>query len=137
MGTSTAPPYANLVLAALEQQVLEEFYNIILLFQRFIDDILLILYCTEDELHRVLARFNSLAPKIKIDFQVSNTHVQFLDVNISIASRKLEYSTYHKEINLFQYISPSSFHPKHIYKAFIHTELTRYLRTNNTKASFQ
>ena len=142
MGTSVAPPYANLYLARLEGRVIAESPIKPLFYRRFIDDGFFIWTGSRAELDAFLHLLNSQHPSIRITHEVSDSTVHFLDLNISkdlsVPSElvPLVVSTYEKPMNKYLYIPFSSFHPPSVFKGFIKSRLISFVVTNSRFEDF-
>jgi hypothetical protein len=161
MGDNLAPALAIIYILNLEEKHVESYLNLqttdathTLLFNRFIDDILLIMAIPNDSSNapeiaqnKFLSAYNSMAPNIKIVSQSSLVEhtVTYLDIEIMINNERnqIETRTYFKETNRFIYLDINSFHPVGAFKGFLITELKRYLPHssqerfyNETKALF-
>jgi len=64
------------------------------------------------------------------EFEEQCSSLAFLDLTISIESNRISTRTYQKALNLYQYISPTSEHPKSMMKGIIHSLLQNYHRKN-------
>ena len=140
MGTSAAPDYANVFMYILEAPLLEKYKDFILLFVRYIDDILLIVkhYAPLSE---IIGAFNSLHPKIKLNFVMDHDRIEFLDLVIFKGPRFyrkgiLDIEVHQKITNGYLYIPFTSFHPVSVKKAFIRGELIRYVRNCSSMEQF-
>ncbi|MEO1301491.1 MAG: hypothetical protein AAFU83_04635 [Bacteroidota bacterium] len=97
MGTSCAPPYAQLFLALLiERHLLVGDNPNLLLFKRFIDDIFIVYRGTRSELDAFLAQYNTYHPRIQVKWEVSTTSVPFLDIVIFKSGGRLQTRTHQK-----------------------------------------
>ena len=138
MGTPFAVTFACIYMSMLEIETLRlcrstdtsSFIPPILLC-RFIDDIFSVF---QDPISAALFfnTFNTLRPSIKLTFDITSPSHSFLDLTIFKGPRfhtsnLLDTKLYQKQINKYQYISPNSFHPRHVFSNFIHAELRRYL----------
>jgi hypothetical protein len=109
------------------------------IFRRFyIDDIFILLYGSERSVQKHLRKYNLVNPKISINWNVSKTSVDFLDLHISLnpAQTKMSTQTHQKELNKYLYLPPSSFHPRHTKLGFIKGELIRYARLSSEPTTF-
>ena len=133
MGTKTAPPYACLVVAYLEEtklfpKVLPKFFTktecqwIEKHFKRYMDDGFVPLL-NSIKIDVFLQCLNSLHPSIRFTEEkghfttVNNTKVQtlnFLDVNIILNEHnEIETDIYYKSTNSHDYLNYNSSHPQH------------------------
>ena len=89
MGTKMGPNYANLFVGHVEEQLFNQFDGPKpQLFGRYIDDCLGATSCTKEELERFLGFVNSFHPALKFTWEISETSVTFLDINISVHARQ-------------------------------------------------
>jgi hypothetical protein len=134
MGTRSAPSIANIFMAFIEDQILQQAPGVNFIYKkfwkRFIDDIFLIWTGTEQELITFLEFINTLHPTIKFtstyDFQ-SRT-VPFLDTSIKIERGTITSDLYRKPTHSAQYLLPSSTHPPHCTKNIPYSLAYRLLR---------
>lgn len=131
MGTPVAVAYANIVLFCMEQDIWAERreYHY---FRRFIDDVFAIFY-NKQEAQWFIDKFNELGLD-SIYFDENSVTIGdegiFLDLHLSLI-REGEFITiktdiFQKLINIYQYITPSSDHGKHIFTNLVLNELKRY-----------
>jgi hypothetical protein len=142
MGTPSAPNYANLFMADLEETFIQTWTNLgLLLYQRFLDDIFGIFACSFDDVNKFIENFNNLHPSIKVSGIISSSNIDFLDLHIFKGSRfksdsKLDINLFTKPMNQFLYLPFTSFHPGANKKGFIIGELTRYIRNCSSYEDF-
>jgi hypothetical protein len=140
MGTSSAPAFACLFMAQLEQTWIDEYSEKLLMYKRFIDDGFGVFLGTESETKTALEKFNNLHPNIKIDFNFSIKSVVFLDLNIYINPNfpnKLQVSCFQKLMNKYLYLPFTSYHNDSLKQNFIRGELIRYLRNCSEEENFK
>lgn len=142
MGTKMAPAYANLFMSDLETKFLATRPVQPLLWQRFIDDILIIWPSSEDSLKALLEDLNANHPTIKYTWQTSEKEVSFLDLDIHKGERfretgKLDVRLHLKPTNKFQYLHYRSAHPRSTHRGLIKGEAIRTLRASSTKEAFE
>ena len=83
MGTRCAPPFANLFLAALEENALAEWSGPApALWKRFLDDVLMIWTSTKDTLDKFLLHLNQQMSAIKFTCKSSTKDITFLDLKL-------------------------------------------------------
>lgn len=138
MGTPVAVVFANIFMYMLEKHVIEHFKDHIFLYKRFLDDLLMILK-ESAPVETILSSFNSMHPQIKMNFQVSKSEAEFLDLRIFkgprfYSSGILDLQVHQKMLNLYLYIPYCSYHTKHTKIGFITTELQRYVRNTSSFA---
>ena len=138
MGTKMAPSYANLFMDRLERKFLEKEPLKPLLWKRYIDDILCLWIGSRSELEHFLERLNNEHPTIKFTWSISDTQVEYLDLNLFKGERfattnLLDLSTHFKKTNTFQYLHFSSCHPRSVFKGHVRGETIRFIRSNSNK----
>ena len=104
MGTKMGPNYANLFVGYVEEQIFNQFDGPKPeLFGRYIDDCLGATSCTKEELERFIGFVNSFHPALKFTWEISETSVTFLDINISVQDNKLATSGHYKPTDSHSY----------------------------------
>ena len=141
MGTKMAPSYANLFMDRFERSFLANEPIQPLLWKRYIDDILCIWPGTREELDSFLDRLNNAHPTLRFTWSISDSRVEFLDLNIFKGPRFnntncLDLSTHFKKTNTFQYLHYSSSHPRSIFRGLVKGEAIRFLRSNTHAPTF-
>jgi hypothetical protein len=128
MGTSSAPVLANIYAAFYERNLRVTKQKGVLLYNRYIDDILCIFQGTQKELVDYLSSIE-LGP-LTINWSYSKTKKEFLDIEImrirDITGVRLGTRLFKKAMNKHLYIPWSSAHPLHVKKAFDKAELIRF-----------
>lgn len=144
MGTSCAPPYANIYFAECVEKLLRrEFADFPQHYYRLIDDGFFIWEGPKDRLDAFLHRMNTLLPNISITWQVDSVKVPYLDVWVCKGAPGLGstvpiyFSTYQKPHNKYMYVPYASYHRPCVFKAIIRGELIRYAVTCTHLADFQ
>ena len=94
----------------------EETHNSLVLWKRFIDDIVAIWRGSKDRLVQFLHRLDGSDPDIKFTWNIDARRINYLDVDIYKGPRfdetgRLDTRTHIKETNSFQYVHASSKHP--------------------------
>jgi hypothetical protein len=128
MGTSCAPVLANIYAAFFERRCHATTSSGVLMYVRYIDDILCIFQGTKNELMDYLASIR-LGP-LTINWSYSATKKEFLDLEImriqGPTGPRLGSRLFKKTMNRHLYIPWSSAHPLHVKKAFVKAELIRF-----------
>lgn len=147
MGTSCAPSFANVCLGILEVQCPEIMdrgaTGSLLLYVRYMDDILLIFKGSRTALQSCLDDLSTGLRPFKIGWEISSVREPrpFLDVEFffdqGYGPVGLQTRVYRKRMNKHQYIPWSSAHPHTVKKAFIKAELTRFMIISSTKKLFE
>jgi hypothetical protein len=147
MGTSFSVTYATIFMIWLETPIINEFRVHIMLYKRYIDDILLIWLGSSAELCRFRARFGTANDHIKLEWQGTpssvdatdparfNRHqhrkVDFLDLDIQVVtcsgSSEFAFRLYRKPGNAYAYLPYGSYHARHVFRGLLKAELLRLL----------
>jgi len=111
------------------------------IFQRYIDDALIISSLPKWKIDNFIDKLNKMVPSIKFSLESNGTSVNFLDLTIYKGKRfyssgLLDLKTYQKPVNAYLYIPYTSEHPMHTLKSFVQSELKRYIRTNSDFINF-
>lgn len=142
MGTPVAPTIANLYLAFYEERFLKSsdlWKSEIRLFQRYIDDLLLVWRPTTKKF-----RFNYFKallrrqPGIQWESDAfGTTCVDFLDLNLEIKGEKIITKTFQKALNLYLYVPFQSAHAPHTLKGLVRGLLLKYQEQHSEKSDFR
>lgn len=145
MGTSCAPLIANLFAGQKELETLSTLQPVdleggsLLLYNRYIDDILLIYKGSKEELDLFLSLWT--IGNLEIKWNVSRVEATFLDLEIHAGmvdsySASIFWRLHKKRLNRHLYIPYSSSHPLAVKRAFVKGELVRILLNSSTKQFF-
>lgn len=124
MVTSVAPNFTNIFLGVLECGALRLAENTIckpVLWNRYLDDVLLIWKGTQDQLHHLETLLSSRSPGIKYILEQSGNSVHFLDMTIFkgprfLATGILDIKPYSKPTDPRIYLHYTSCHPRHFFR---------------------
>ena len=115
-GIKLAPPYACLGMGKYEKITFNsdsDFLEKIMLWKRFIDDVLMLFDGTQEECAEFVTWLNSIIPGvIKFKYEYSTEMVEFLDLKIFVENGRLETDLYIKPSNLQLYLDFFSNHPE-------------------------
>ena len=136
MGTKMALCFANLFMALIETELIDNSPHKPLLYTRFIDDIFLIWTHGRPALDDFILRANSIHPSIKFTVEISNQNVPFLDVMVSLTPVGFKTSLYRKPTDRPTYLNYTSFHPPHIKSSIIFSQLLRFKRICSDRADY-
>ena len=141
MGTPMAVNVANAFLFVHEMKSITTFKSSMHLFNRFIDDLILVIE-ESTNLAALQASLYSELPTIKLNWTLPSDSCIFLDLDIFKTSTNnghcvFEFRTFQKPRNAYLYIPCTSDHPRANLRAFIKAELLRYNRTNSRLADIQ
>ena len=135
MGTACACIYATLYFGYFERKLLlPKYKDNLILYKRMIDNIVIIWVPTStqnNEWDSFIHNLNSCS-SLSWETKKPSFRTHFLDLNIWInkKTRKIGYSTFQKEMNLFLYIPRHSAHPINTTKSLIYSLLKTYKRQN-------
>jgi hypothetical protein len=127
MGTACAPILANIYAGYFERKSRVVHWDGVLLYNRYIDDILCLFQGTKEEVTEFIANF-SIGP-LTVTWKVSALRNEFLDIELlrtpDMGLRVCHTRLFRKAMNHHLYIPWSSAHPLHVKKGFVKAELTR------------
>jgi hypothetical protein len=130
MGTNVADRCANIYLDDFDNQ----FSKRCLFYSRYIDDIFFVFTGNIVEYIKFKFAMNNYIQDITLTIERNITSVNFLDLTVNRNnSNKIEFRTYRKPINIYQYIPSSSNHSRATIKGFIFGEMIRHVRNNTNK----
>jgi hypothetical protein len=128
-GVKLAPPYACLVLGKYERFVFNSdnpLIRNILVWKRFIDDVLMLFRGTEEECESLVEWLNSLMPgTVKFKFEFSYQKIQYLDLEIFLKDGKLGTDLFVKPTNKQLHLDYSSSHPDHCKEGIPYSQALR------------
>ena len=131
MGTPFAPNYANIFMAEIEKNILENppQNKRPTLWKHFIDDIFMVWPHGHTALHQFLEHINCLHETIKFTAQLSEKEISFLDTIIYVnKERKLESNLFIKPTDICTLLHKESFHPNNCKNSVIFSQALRYRR---------
>ena len=142
MGTKMAVAFANIFMAEVETEILNQSAFKPLVWKRYIDDIFSIWNIHKHQVTQFIELANKHHQTIKFTAEISYTKITFLDTNVFKGERFAEKSildieTHFKPTETFQYTHFSSCHPPGLKKGFIKGEALRLLRTNSSENEFK
>ena len=111
-------------------------------YRRYLDDILVVFFGNESEAARLQQSLSNMKAHIRLKFVTSCFQVDYMDFVIGkhmchvTGTANLFYQVHQKALNKYLYISPFSYDPPHGLKAYIKTELTRYVRHSSSPYDF-
>jgi len=130
MGTCAAPSVANLFMGSLENDLLNSatVKPVKGSWKRYIDDIHFLWTEGPESLQDFQIFMNSFHPTINFTFEVSQSHVPFLDTLTQIINNRIETTLYSKPTDKHSYLLPSSSHPPHTFKGIPYSQALRIRR---------
>lgn len=126
MGTPCAPVLANLTLAYIEASMIR---NDILLYKRYIDDILITCKnadAANDYVKYIVEEF--AVYQLELNITMFGTSVDFLDLHVCRNTVRL----HRKHLNVYSYLNFNSYHPITCKKGFISGECIRIIRNSSS-----
>lgn len=141
MGKAYAPNCADLYLVEFDNRAMDGFPQRPLFYHRFIDDIFLIWPGTLDELTQYNRFLNSLLPNITIKLVPHDNEINFLDLTVfkfkdETNTVSLQTKTYFKPTDTHALLHRGSFHPKHVFKGIVKSQILRFLRNSSFREDF-
>jgi len=129
MGMPAAPDIANLYAAWYEQRLPAAFKDGMLLFKRYIDDIICVVYADSlDHCEQILGNYK--IPGLKLNWEVSGTNAVFLDLDIwrspSSRDHRLKYRPYRKPLNNFERLPWCTGHAVQLLRGAFKSEVHRF-----------
>lgn len=141
MGKKFAPAYANIFMAEWEEKILSEVPTKPEIWKRFLDDCFLIWLASREELTDFFNILNNDNPSIKLKYEVSDTHVEFLDTTVFKGddietTHRLSTKLFRKPTDTMELLHKESFHPPHTFAGIIKSQVLRYNRICTNKKDF-
>ena len=139
MGTRTAPSYANIFMADLENKLLDNSPNNLqpLIWKRYIDDIFVVWKHGEESLHTFINHLNTSHPTIKFEHEYSHSNIHFLDTTVTLTQQgTLVTSLYTKPTDRTLLLHNKSHHPIHCKQGVIYSQALRYRRITTQDGEF-
>jgi hypothetical protein len=131
MGTSMAPAYANTYLKQKEDLLLKHTTHKqhIILYKRYIDDILIIYDNQDDSLTDFIQTLKHAYNPLTLNLKTGKQD-NFLDIQLKInhTTHTIDTSIHHKPLNTKEIIHYNSLHPTHIKQNILTNELLRIER---------
>ena len=127
MGSPFAPAYANIFMAYLWNNAIAPQLPRPVWLKRFLDDIIALLFTpvvTED----ILSLLNSVHSSTKFTLSDASQSQSFLDAMVSILHGKLHTDLYSKPTDAHKFLSPTSCHPKHVFRSVVYSGALRIRR---------
>ena len=136
MGKRFAPSLANIYMLDFDKAAMHEFKIKPLLFFRYLDDIFFLWPGDINSLKEYETFLNNLIPDIKVTLEYNLDEINFLDTTVYKTDNKLCTRVYFKPTDTHQLLHKSSFHPKHVFKGLLKSQLIRFKRISSTKLDY-
>uniref|UniRef100_A0A8C5Q3U3 Reverse transcriptase domain-containing protein n=1 Tax=Leptobrachium leishanense TaxID=445787 RepID=A0A8C5Q3U3_9ANUR len=137
MGTKFAPCFANLYMSYYEKSWREKWKENIVIYRRYIDDLLIIWKGEEDSLKEFLNCINTNDWNIDLDSHYSKTQVNFLDLTVYVENGKIETKTFFKQVDTNCFIEKNSCHFEKWLEGVPKSQLLRIHRNCTKQEVFQ
>ena len=136
----TAPSYANIFMADLENKLLDNSPNNLqlLIWKRYIDDIFVVWTHGEESLHTFMNHLNTSQPTIKFEHEYSHSNLHLLDTTVTLTQQgTLVTSLYTKPTDRTLLLHNKSHHPAiHLKQGVIYSQALRYRRITTHDGEF-
>ena len=141
MGGAASPEISDIVVHHVEKIILKLEPERIHTWLRFRDDIFCIWLGSGDELNAFVHNANGVYPSFQFKVEWSLQSVHFLDLTVYKGPRFhnqgiLDFATYTKPTDTFQYLHRKSCHPEPVFRGFVKGELLRYIRNSSSEKVF-
>jgi hypothetical protein len=138
MGSPMAPCYASLFMGKLEQMFLDGCEYKPDAWLRFLDDIFMLWTHSLEDLYKFIEALNAFHPNIKFTYNISESHVTFLDVDVYIDEKNNISTHVHvKPTNIHQYVYYTSSHPMSCKNSIPFSQAKRYRRICSDNNQFK
>ena len=139
MVTKFAPSFANIFMASVEEDFLNNYPHTPQAWHRYIDDVFMIWTEGRDSLTAFLEALNGHT-NLRYTYNISDTSVEFLDAIVykgpNMDMGKLSIRPFFKPTNKFQYTHFNSCHPSHIFSGIVKGETIRILRLSSEEQTY-
>ena len=140
MGKTYAPGLADIYMQEIDEGATTGYFIKPLLFYRYLDDIFFVWTGSEDELMEYERYLNNLVDGITIKLCYSAVSVDFLDTTIykheESETDVLYTRVFFKPTDTHQLHEKSSFHPRHVAKGVLKSQVLRFKRISTTYADY-
>ena len=124
----------HVLLFAMAKPQLRNLWKNIVVWKRFIDDVFGVWTGSERQFHLFVKSLNELTKPYGIQFGdfLFGKEVNYLDMNIYLGEcNTIEYRLYKKETDARLYLQTESFHPKHVFKSVVFSQMIRVIQRNS------
>ena len=129
--------YANLFVGYIENQFFNQYNGPQpKLYRRYIDHCVDATSSTREELEQFNNSVNSFHPALKYTWQISETSIAFLDINVSIHNNDLSTCLYYKPTDSHSYLLHSPSHPNHVKNSIPFSQFLRLRRLCSDELDF-
>lgn len=133
MGKTFAPAYANIFMADWEGKALDKCHKKPLHYLRYLDDIFGIWTYSKEDFADFIQILDAHDPSIRVKYEIGERSIHFLDTTVYKgesfnSDQKLDIKVYFKDTDTHALLFKNSFHPKHIYRGLVKSQLMRFKR---------
>jgi hypothetical protein len=140
MGKTYAPGLADIYMEEFDDKAITGFYIKPLLFYRYLDDIFLVFTGSREQLKEYERFLNTLIDGITITLCCSDVSVDFLDTTVYKHQENdvdvLHTKVYFKSTDTHQLLEKSSFHPRHVARGVLKSQVLRFKRISTSYADY-
>lgn len=141
MGKRFAPSYANIFMAHWEERALAKCTKKPLHYLRYLDDIWGVWEYSLEDFQIFLDTLNSQDASIQLKSEINQFSIDFLDTTVYkgpefLLSGKLDVKVFFKVTDTHALLFKSSFHPKHVFKGIVKSQLLRFYRICTQREEF-
>jgi len=129
MSTKTTVSFANIFMAEIEKNLIQQNNTKPREWKRYIDDAFSRWDCKRNEVDRFIEQANTFHPTIKLTAEMSENEITFLDTVVFKGER---FTEHYKPTETFQNTHFTSCHPPGVKRGFIKGEAIRLLRTKSS-----
>ena len=129
------PPYAVIIVADLQERILEDIELQPRIWWRSINDIFLIWEHGEEYLKQFIQTLNAFQSTIKFTAESSKEEISFSEVNVRLRNRQLKTDLHIKPTDT-QFLDSTSCHPYHCKKSLPYSQALRYNRICSDNKKF-
>ena len=129
------PPYAVIIVADLQEKILEDIELQPRIWWRSINDIFLIWEHGEEYLKQFIQTLNAFQSTIKFTAESSKEEISFSEVNVRLRNRQLKTDLHIKPTDT-QFLDSTSCHPYHCKKSLPYSQALRYDRICSDNKKF-
>ena len=142
MGARYAPSYANIFMAKFERDVHKKCYLLPDIYLRFLDDIFILFRHGASNFKTYLEILNSHHKNIKFTARSESISNDFLDLTIFKGPKftqtgHLDTKVFFKETDTHSLLNKASFHPKHIFRGILKSQILRFHRNCSQTEDFE
>lgn len=141
MGKVFAPTYASIFMAEWEHTLMDKVQKQPDFYKRFLDDGFLVWQGSKTDLLEFLQTANNHDDSIKLSWEINDITIDFLDVTIFKGNRFSHHNifdtkVFFKTTDTHELLDKRSYHPNHIFKSIVKSQLIRFRRICNNMDDF-